>query len=79
MQQRAVQAHVQSTLKLSERLRNGKDGAKIKFNCEFNWIERKWAASKSYNRRHCLYTLSGLRDTVKLSLSQHMWLTFLYI
>ena len=41
-----------------------------KFHCELNWIERKWGASKAYTRKHCLYTLAGLRETVPLSLSQ---------
>ncbi|KAL3892813.1 MAG: hypothetical protein SGPRY_014761, partial [Prymnesium sp.] len=37
-----------------------------------NWIERSWGASKQYTRRHCLYTLAGLRETVPLSLTQDL-------
>ena len=44
-----------------------------KFHCELNWIERFWGASKAYCRKHCLYTLPGLRETVPLSLSQDIW------
>ena len=40
------------------------------YHCELNWIERCWAASKTYCRKNCLYTLIGLRETVPLSLSQ---------
>ena len=43
-----------------------------KFHCELNWIERLWGASKAYTRRHCLYTLPGLRETVPTSLTQDL-------
>ena len=43
-----------------------------KFHCELNWIERMWGASKQYVRKHCLYTLPGLRETVPISLSQDL-------
>ena len=42
-----------------------------KFHCELNLIERFWGASKDYARKHCLYTLPGLRETVPISLSQN--------
>ena len=41
-----------------------------KFHCELNWIERLWGAVKQYARSHCLYTLPGLRETVRIALSQ---------
>ena len=37
-----------------------------KFHCEVNWIERFWGTAKAYARKHCLYTLPGLRETVWL-------------
>ena len=43
-----------------------------KFHCELNWIERYWGAAKAYARKHCLYTLTGLRETVPLALSQDL-------
>ena len=42
------------------------------FHCELNWIERYWGAAKAYARKHCLYTLPGLRETVPLALSQDL-------
>ena len=41
-----------------------------KFHCELNWIERLWGAVKQYMRAHCLYTLPGLRETIRIALSQ---------
>lgn len=41
-----------------------------KFHCELNWIERYWGATKKYTRKHCNYTLAGLRAVVPLGLSQ---------
>ena len=41
-----------------------------KFHCELNWIERLWGAVKQYMRSHCLYTLPGLRETIRIALSQ---------
>lgn len=41
-----------------------------KYHCELNWIERYWGASKKYARRHCGYSLTALRVTVPIALSQ---------
>ena len=43
-----------------------------KFHCELNWIERYWGAAKKYARRHCSYSLSGLRTIVPIALSQSL-------
>ena len=37
-----------------------------------NWIERYWGAAKKYARRHCSYSLSGLRAIVPIALSQSL-------
>jgi transposase len=41
-----------------------------KFHCELNMIERYWGAGKKYARRHCSYSLVGLREVVPIALSQ---------
>lgn len=43
-----------------------------KFHCELNWIERFWGAAKLYVRRHCLYTLPGLRETIPIAIGQEL-------
>lgn len=44
-----------------------------KFHCELNWIEQYWGTSKKrYAQSHCPYTLTGLRETVPVSLSQYL-------
>ena len=35
-----------------------------KFHCELNHIEYFWCDKKSWTRRHCKYTLDGLREDV---------------
>ena len=41
-----------------------------RYHCELNPIERYWGAAKKYARRHCSYTLVGLRACVPIALSQ---------
>jgi len=41
-----------------------------KFHCELNWIERYWGATKDYLRKHCTYSLPGLRSALPIALSQ---------
>mmetsp|Transcript_25699 Transcript_25699/g.78107 ORF Transcript_25699/g.78107 Transcript_25699/m.78107 type:complete len:223 (-) Transcript_25699:35-703(-) len=43
-----------------------------KFHCELNWIERYWGAAKRFARANCDYSLVGLRQTMKLALSQRV-------
>ena len=47
-------------------------GAAVCHPGELNWIERYWGAAKKYARRHCNYSLVGLRATVKIALSQSL-------
>ena len=37
-----------------------------------NAIERYWGATKKYLRRHCSYSLPGLRATLSIALSQSL-------
>ena len=39
-----------------------------KFHCELNFIERYWCGCKWYARENCLYTFTGLRETVPKAL-----------
>jgi hypothetical protein len=39
-----------------------------KFHCEFNFIELYWGEAKSYARRHCDYSFSGMQQTVPVAL-----------
>ena len=41
-----------------------------RYHCELNPIERYWGAAKKYARRHCSYTIVGLRECVPIALSQ---------
>jgi hypothetical protein len=43
-----------------------------KFHCEMNAIERYWGATKKYLRRHCSYSLPGLRAMLPVALSQSL-------
>jgi len=43
-----------------------------KFHCEMNAIERYWGATKKYLRRHCSYSLPGLRTGLQVALSQSL-------
>ena len=43
-----------------------------KFHCEMNAIERYWGATKKYLRRHCSYSLPGLRAGLQVALSQSL-------
>mmetsp|Transcript_36378 Transcript_36378/g.60283 ORF Transcript_36378/g.60283 Transcript_36378/m.60283 type:complete len:302 (+) Transcript_36378:169-1074(+) len=43
-----------------------------KFHCELNAIERYWGATKKWLRRHCSYSLPGLRATLPIALSQSL-------
>jgi hypothetical protein len=43
-----------------------------KFHCEMNAIERYWGATKKYLRRHCAYSLPGLRAGLQVALSQSL-------
>ena len=43
-----------------------------KFHCELNWIERYWGATKEYLRKHCTYSVPGLRALLPIALSQSM-------
>ena len=40
-----------------------------KFHCELNHIEYFWCNRKSWTRRHCKYTIEGLRENVLKALS----------
>ena len=40
-----------------------------KFHCELNHIEYFWFDGKSWTRRHCKYTIEGLREDVSKALS----------
>ena len=40
--------------------------------CEMNAIERYWGATKKYLRRHCTYSLPGLRAGLQVALSQSL-------
>ena len=44
--------------------------ARRRYHCELNPIERYWGAGKKYARRHCSYTIVGLRECVPIALSQ---------
>ena len=39
-----------------------------KFHCELNHIEYFWCDGKSWTRRHCKYTVEGLREDVPKAL-----------
>ena len=39
-----------------------------KFYCELNHIEYFWCDGKSWTRRHCQYTLEGLREDIPKAL-----------
>jgi hypothetical protein len=43
-----------------------------KFHCELNAIERYWGKTKKYTRRHCTYSLPGLRSALPVALSQSL-------
>jgi hypothetical protein len=39
-----------------------------KFHCELNWIVYYWGSSKQYARKHCTYTLAGLKEILQHAL-----------
>ncbi|CAM9969405.1 unnamed protein product, partial [Discosporangium mesarthrocarpum] len=39
-----------------------------KYHCELNHIEMVWGRSNCYVRRHCNYTIQGMRENVPFSL-----------
>lgn len=41
-----------------------------KFHCELDHIEYFWCDRKSWTRRHCQYTLAGLREDIPKALKQ---------